>query len=222
MQRILALLAHIGYTARRYKFLSARLDDLAMAALSALPIYVGWRGWRQGFGLAHGLAIAACLVLLSALVFLRLRRYLLFQAAGCDIPANEAPLRPEEKIQCRATGYLQVNDMRRHFIELPALLWITELGEYILMARVQVRSFPFLIAPTEEEGMWYAFFRPTDLFSPDAGYLWFGWSRRQAIRLRYRDPAGNPTTAYLSFDRPEDQRRLVSEFATRAGTQRAP
>ena len=56
LRRAAAVLARIGYSLGRYKFLFVPLDELALALLLFLPFYAAWTGWRSGFQWGHGAA----------------------------------------------------------------------------------------------------------------------------------------------------------------------
>ena len=135
------------------------------------------------------------------------------------------PLRAEEKLPCRGTGYFEVSGMRRRFIEIPALFWTTELRDHIIMGRVQVISIPLLNSPTEEKGMWYicgctsAVISPRDILSVATGVLYFGLSRRPTLQLGYREASGKEAAVYLSFDKRENLARLYQELVARCGVQ---
>jgi len=216
MRRAAAILARIGYFLSRYKFLFMPLDTLALALLLFFPFYIGWYGWRRSFQWSHGLGIVACLLLLPALAFVRTKRYTFFEPGDFQPSGEEKPLRAEEKISCRGTGYFEVSGMRRRFIEIPALFWTTELHDHIITGRVNVVQIPFLTSPIEERGMWYIFISPRDVLSVATGSLYFGLSCRPAIRLGYREPSGVESSAYLSFDSRESLIRLQQELTTRS------
>jgi len=214
-RRAAAFFARIGYTLSRYKFLFIRLDNLLMLGLFGAALYLGYRGWRHGPTAGQMVGIALSLFGFIVLLLPRARQYTFFVAEDLASSLPEL-LRAEEKIWLRGTGFFSVSGMRRRFIELPAVIWRTELEEYIVMAHVQVRGFPFLDAPEEERGLWYIFARPRDIRAVTAGSLYFGLSRRPALRVLYRESPGVEATLYLSCDNAQQRDRLCREFITRA------
>jgi len=220
--RIAALLARAGYSLSRYKFLFIPLDALTLAVLFVAPLYIGWRGWRRGFGPWAWLGIAACGLSFAVFVFVRSKRYLFFEPDALEASGSGALLRAEEKLQIRGTGLFAVGGRSRQFVDAPALFWITELGEYVVMAYNRVRALPLLDSPVEEQGMWYIFLKPADIISVTTGRLCYGLSRRQTVEIRYRMPDGAEAMAYLTCDTLQDHGRLASELVTRSGTAAGP
>lgn len=215
LRRAAALLARIGYTLSRYKFLLLPIDKWMLAFLLACSLYLGWNIWKGSFHWQQALGILACCLILSMLLFVRAKRYTLFQKQPFP-PSEESLLHPNEKIWLHSTGYFEVSGMRRYFVEVPSVLWVTELDDYILMARVKVVNIPLLSAPTNERGLWYIFNRSQDIAHVATGYLYFGLSRRPAIQIRYREPSGIESTAYLSLDTLQQHSKLAYDLKMRA------
>ncbi len=215
IRRAAAFLARIGYTLSRYKLLLIRLDSLLMLGLFGMAFYLGYLGWRDSLTAGHLAGTVLSLLGFITLLLLRARQYTLFVAEGLVSPLAD-PLHVEEKIWLHGTGFFSVSGMRRRFIELPAVIWRTELDEYILMAYVQVRGFPLLDAPEDERGLWYIFARPQDIRAVVAGFLYFGLSRRPALQVLYRESPSVEAAFYLSCDSAAQRDRLCHEFAMRA------
>ena len=219
LRRVAALLGRIGYALSRYRFFAMRLDLFAMAALALGSAYLAWRAGRQGLTMGYAAALLIGLLLSGGLWYVRHSGYAFFQPMALPEvagPSQRVALVAEERLGLRGTGAFEVNDLRRRFVDLPMALWRTEMGDYILMGRYRVRPLPFLDRLEEEQGMWYAFFRPDAIQDVVTGRLGFGLAQRWAIRLRYR--TAEPEKAeelYLSGDGPEVIQRLVAELARR-------
>lgn len=214
-RRAAAFCARVGYTLGRYRLLFIRLDDLLMLGLLGMALYVGYRAWRHGLAAGQLLGIVLSLLAFTTLLLLRTRQYTCFVAEDFA-PSLPEPLHAEEKVWLRGTGFFSVSGMRRWFVELPAVIWRTELEEYIVMAHVRVRSLPLLDAPEEERGLWYIFARPRDIQAVTVGSLYFGLSRRPALRVIYRESPGIEASFYLSCDNTQQRDRLHREFVMRA------
>jgi hypothetical protein len=213
MRRAAAVLALLGYHLSRYKFLFIQLDELVLGLLVLAPAYyLGWRSWRTGLQPWQIALSAVCLLLLPAFWFVRRQHYTLFEVA----PANgdeASPLKAEEKIRVRGAGYFEVSGMRRYFVAAPAAFWKTELEDYILMARINVVEIPLLIAPSEEQGMWYIFINSQELAGVTPGALLFGFSSLPTLQIAYRPSAGARVFAYLSFEHTSDLRRVLLDLS---------
>ena len=202
LRRVGGALARLGYTLARYQIAAIPLDLIAISTLFLSIPWKAWMGWRQGFE-PHGfLIMGACGVLTAALLFLRSQRYVIYQYTPKEeSPGQESTLSPDQKVDVRASGYFEVGENRRYFVQIPAQFVVTELGEYIVMARLRHRSSlgPIKRIP-DEWGWWYAFIAPKTLQRLDSGRLYFGLSAYRTIRIIYERYAGKHSVLYLSFN----------------------
>ena len=157
------------------------------------------------------------MLLLPAFWSVRRQRYTLFEAASVNEGEIE-PLKAEEKIRLRGTGYFEVSGMRRYLFAAPAAFWKTELEDYILMAQVNVVEIPLLLAPTEERGMWYVFISAIELTEVTPGALFFGLSSLPTLRVVYQAPGRTRASVYLSFERADDLCRILTEISKHSGS----
>lgn len=219
--RVGALLGRLAYALSRYRFLAMRLDVWLLLALALALSWLAWRAGRQGFTFGQAAILLAGALAWGGLWYVRRRGYAFFQPLPLPEGVRVSGLAAEERLRLWGTGLFEVSEMRRRFVGLPAALWRTELGEYVLMAQHRVRALPFLDRVDEEQGMWYVFFRPEDIREVKTGRWGFGLAQRWAVRLRYRS-AGveKPAELDLAGEGPEVIQRLVVELDRRlvAGT----
>lgn len=216
-RRALGLFSQSACFLRRYAFIGIPLDGLtSLLCLSGIA-YLSWRGWRRGFAWWHWLTVLALLLILGLLIWLRRRRYTFFAPAPFAPAPGDRLLGAEEAIRLRASGLLEVEGLSEHYVDVPAIIWITELGEYILMAHVAFRKLALLDAVIEDQGMWYAFIKPEEIRWIRAGYLYFGLKPRPAIQIGYQGANGDERQLCLSFDGSEARSRLAHDISTRAG-----
>ena len=220
--RGLGLLSQATYFLKHYALLGVPLEALMSLSCLAGIAYLGLRGWRRGFSWWHWLIMLACLVVVGVLFWLRRRRDTFFTSAPFEPDPNEPLLRTEEVVRVRGSGPLEVGGLREHYLDVPAIFWITELGEYILMAHVTLRKLPILEAIIEEQGMWYAFIKPEDITRIRAGYLYFGLRPHPAIQLSYQGAKGDERLLYLSFAGLQAQSRLIHDISSRTGLPLGP
>jgi hypothetical protein len=211
-QRAASLLALAGYHLSRYKLLFVRLDELTLGLLLFVPVYyLGWQSWRTGLPLWDLLLSLVCLLLLVVFWAVRRQKYTLFRAVSAD-EIESKPLKAEERIRVRGTGFFEVSGMQRYFVAAPAVFWRTELADYILMAKIGVAEIPLLIAPTEERGMWYIFINSKEIAKVTPGVLFVGFASLPTLQVAYRIPNGrNPM--YLSFERKHDLNCVLHELS---------
>jgi hypothetical protein len=212
-----AIVARIGYFFSCYQFTAFSADVFLLFLWLVIPLYLGWRGWQVGFGWGHFLGIAICLIAFIAFYAVRAQDYVLFFPALMHASVSSDLLDFEETVSLRGSGQFEVSGLERWFIQIPVLLWITELEEYVVMGRVNIRNVPLLDPKPEEQGMWYIFFRPGALREVVSGRLYFGGQTRDALQVAYEDEEATLKHVYLTCDKAADLQRMRSELLTRSG-----
>lgn len=141
------------------------------------------------WGTASALAGASALWLVIRAA--RRRSFVRFTLSA--LPAvTPARLPPSYKAPVYVTGWLSVQAKVRQFASLPGYYRTFATREHALLCQARPRRFWALATwPSEEEGLWYAFFSPTQVDQVDAGELAFGRRSLPALAIQYR-PA--PTT----------------------------
>lgn len=232
---IVGRLLKISHHLHRHLWAGAPLDRwLALglafiAALIALHLLPG--------GLAGAAAIVGFLVLfLLWQSWASHHNYVAFRKERRPILLAPQPvmLRPEDRVPVRATGLFEVEGKEQSFTELQAFFRTFETREHAVMAIVPPSTVLWLGKwPADELGMWYIFFKNTELRRVEAGHLYFGSTRRPALRLRVEQtlplptsplevwggyPLGKPKpkkrrqTMYLSFATEEDRQRVLADL----------
>ena len=196
--RGLGLLARFSYRLSRHRLLGLPLDGVAGALAGGATLYAVIMAIVAGRWPIH-LPFVAALGLWSLVALnMRWRGFLVYRPVSTE-ELRGPQLPPFEKIPVRGCGLFQVHGRTRRFVEAPGTLEATELGDRVLMVKVQPVSLLGLMASPEEEwGWWYVVFRPEELMSVETGEIYFGWQPRAALRLVHR-AAEQPVT-YLSFD----------------------
>lgn len=226
----------LSYQVNRHHWMGAPLDRWAAVGLVMLAGLFAIR-WLPG----GAVGVALCALLLAALLLLRrlaARRYFqVFVAEG--EPARRRPaaamLDPADKLLLRATGGFEVEGRNRDFTELLAYFRSFETREHAVMAICPPSSFVGIGAwPGHEIGMWYMFFKNTEIQRIVPGQVEFGRANRPALRIDVRreiPPATSPldvwggyrsggrtkprfenATLYLSFDSPADRERVLADL----------
>jgi len=134
----------------------------------------------------------------------------------------------------RATGQFEVEGKEQDFTELQAYFRTFATREHAVMAIVPPSQLLlFANWPDHEIGMWYIFFKNTDLRRIEPGKLYFGSRPRPALRLSLEQEvlpetspldvwggyrSGQPKikkvkrTIYLSFDTAEERQRVLADL----------
>lgn len=200
------LLCQWAYRLAQYRWGGAplgrwlRLGLLGVTGLAAL-------GLLPGRWLIAGAAFIAFALSLAGDWWAKRRQYVIFIRQQTE-PPTPAPLRPQDKVLLRATGFFEVQDKGRTFTELPAYFRTFATREHAVMAWLKPPRWLLVGSwPAEELGMWYIFFRPEAIQSVEAGLLRFGRHARPALRVTVQDEK-RARAVYLSFDG-EEERRLV-------------
>lgn len=236
---ILGILLKASYQLRRHLWAGLSLDRwlivLLVMAAGLMAI-----GWVPG-GVPGVIICAALLVLLLALrVWAGRHSYLAFRpgAGGLHPNPHPLPLTANDKLAVRATGLFEVEGKEQAFTELQAYFRSFRTREHAVMAIVPPSRL-LLIGqwPQADIGMWYIFFKNTELQGIAAGDSYFGRRPRPALRLAIEQtlpPKNSPLEAwgivrsdkpkprlrqqviYLSFDSAEDRGRIWANLLSDA------
>ena len=176
----------------------------AVALIAAISHLLAWP-W------AVGSAIVA--LPLAAIVWIIDRQgYIVFHAKKFA-PFPTEPLRADEKVAGRATGYFEVGGKRRYFVEARAYFSTVETREHILMVRIpHTRFLLFVTSPRDEVGWWYVFFQPGMLRAVQTGEINFGLRPRSALRVTYQPDDSSAQTVYLSFNELSSLHRTLNDL----------
>jgi hypothetical protein len=213
----IGLILQLAYRLRRHFWLGWSLARwlgflLAVAGLGALI-----RGWPRSWPamLLGGLLLGYLLFLAWA----ARRRFVRFEGARGvpsrfqdDPPAS--PLRKEERVPVRASGWFTVEGMTQYYVDLEAEFETVGTREHIILARLYASRFLLLGNwPEHELGWWYTFFQPAMIQGLSAGRLHFGPQARPALRVVYGHEEEKPQTLYLAFDEASALRRVWDDLA---------
>ncbi len=123
------------------------------------------------------------------------------------------PLRPEELVPVRVSGWFTVEGQDQYFVDVEAGIETVETREHIVMACIKSSRFLLLGRwPKRDTGWWYIFFRPSTIQEIHPGHLTFGARSRQALRIDYAPDADTRQTIYLAFDDPVALRRVWDDL----------
>lgn len=113
------------------------------------------------------------------------------------------PLRPQELVPVRASGWFTVEGQEQYFVDIEAGIETVETREHIVMGRIQPSSFLLLGRwPEYDVGWWYIFFQPSMIHEMSRGHLTFGTRSRPALRILYTPDTESRQVVYLAFDDP--------------------
>ena len=118
-------------------------------------------------------------------------------------PDGLPPLRPEELVPVRASGWFTVMDQEQYFVDVQAQFETVATREHIVMG--QIASSRFLLIgrwPGRDTGWWYIFFQPATIRGIHPGRLTSGARSRPALRIDAALDADTDTrrVIYLAFD----------------------
>ena len=133
-------------------------------------------------------------------------------------PDPEPPLRPEELVPVRVSGWFTVEGQDQYFVDVEAGIETVETREHIVMACIKPTRFLLLGRwPKRDTGWWYIFFRPSTIQEIHTGHLTFGARSRQGLRIVYAPDAGTVQTLYLGFEDPVALRRVWDDLMLDVG-----
>lgn len=192
-----------AYRLRRHLWAGWPLSNLAGLLLigGGLAVAISW--WPR-FWLAA--LFGALLIAFS--MFLRWaarRAYIHFEilpdsAALLQIE-DPPPLRTEELVPVRASGWFSVEGKSQYYMDIEADFETMETREHIVLGRVHPSRFLLLGRwPAWELGWWYIFVQPTMIREISLGHLHFGRQTHLALRLVYATGEDTLQTIYLASE----------------------
>ncbi len=123
------------------------------------------------------------------------------------------PLRPEEPVPVRASGWFTVMDQERYFVDVEAAVETVTTREHIVMGRIRPTRFMLLGRwPASDAGWWYIFFQPATIQEIHFGRLTSGTRTRPALRILYAPDADSHRVIYFAFDDPTALRRVWDDL----------
>lgn len=177
----------------------------------------GWsllRWWP--FAWQAALLIGLFLVYVVVLVWASRSGYVRFTPEHENPPGSPdaaPPLRPEELVPVRASGWFTVEGQDQYFVDVEAGVETVETREHIVMGRIMPTRFLLLGRwPKRDTGWWYIFFHPATIQEIRPGRLTFGARSRQALRIVYAPDANTLQTIYLAFDDPVALNRVWADL----------
>jgi hypothetical protein len=148
----------------------------------------------------------------------RRRGYVEFRAGSptdelLDEANPDIPLRPEEWVPVRASGWFTVEGKNQYYMDLEAGFETVETREHIVLGRVRPSRLLWLGRwPAYELGWWYIFFQPAMIEAMTVGHLHFGSRPRLALQVAYAPNEDTLQTIYLTFDDASTLRRVWDDL----------
>lgn len=123
------------------------------------------------------------------------------------------PLRAEELVPLRASGWFTVEGKDQYYVDLEADFETVGTREHIVLARVYPSRFLLLGSwPEYELGWWYIFFQPAMIRKVAVGHLHFGPRSRLALQVVYTPDEQTQQTIYFTFDGAAALRRVWDDI----------
>jgi hypothetical protein len=195
--------------------------DCPVANWLGLLILVGGLASAMAGGMGRWLASLFGMLFLGYVVlstWARRRRYVEFRAGSPTDPLldqtnQDIPLRAEEWVPVRASGWFTVEGKNQYYMDLDANFETVEAREHIVLGRVHPSRFLWLGRwPAYELGWWYIFFQPTMIRAMSVGQLHFGRRPRLALQVAYAPDEERLQTIYLTFEDAQALRRVWDDL----------
>lgn len=128
-------------------------------------------------------------------------RNTVFQRANFGSPLSK--MRSAEPLHISATGTFTLDQSGkltdRRFIEMPAVLMRDENGNPVILSKIDASSRFMGITTTQRSGIWSMAPEPGSVGDPQVGFLYWGTTRRVALRFTYTQMArADKRQAFLS------------------------
>lgn len=210
--RLLGLLGWVSYNFTRHRIAGIPLVWYLLAFAIGWPtLLILGRAPATAWSVA---AAALAMVLLAAIAVGARNGYAVFRPAEARPTTPGSPLRPEEKVPARATGFFEVSGMTHYLADARAWFETVETREHIVIVwNPRSRFLLFARTPKHLCGMWYAFFQPSHIRALQTGRMAFGGRVRPALRIVYE--AEGPKARgplYLAFDSEEHLATVLDDL----------
>ncbi|MBM4464308.1 MAG: hypothetical protein FJ014_01865 [Chloroflexi bacterium] len=205
---IVGLILKASYQLSRHRMGPLRLNLVPL--LFALASGLIWRAGSLTGG-QTALIIVLCLALVLITLLARRQGFIVFRRRELSPSSGHPELAPDEKVAVRATGFFEVRDKQRYFVEVTADFATMETREHIVMGRMLDSRF-LVGAPKDDAGWWYIFFKPHTISEIGVGEVHFGLRARPAIKVGYEAGEGRLESVYLSFDEPLQMQRVLEDL----------
>lgn len=205
------ILLRWAYRLRRHLFFSWSLARWLGTLLFVVAAWALVRWWPN-FWPAVG-AGAVWVVFVLWLVWAHRSGYLHFvplpDAAAVLDGAPLRPLRKEEKVPARASGWFTVEGADAYLVDLESDFETVGTREHIVLARLYRSRFLLLGRwPAYQIGWWYIFIMPAMIRELGVGRLHTGREPGLALRIVYAPHEETRQTIYLAFDDPHHLQRV--------------
>jgi hypothetical protein len=213
---VLGVVLQLAYRLRRHFCLGwslARWLGLLLV-IAALVMLIRWWPYLWPAGLLAGLLLLHIVVLIWASRRGYVRFVVMPEARTLlhDMPPDP-PLRVEELVPLRASGWFTVEGKDQYYVDLAADFETVGTREHIVLARVYPSRFLLLGNwPEYELGWWYIFFQPAMIHKIAVGHLHFGPRSRLAIQVVYTPDEQTQQTIYFTFDGAEALNRVWDDL----------
>lgn len=205
----------LAYRLRRHLFLSWSLARWFGVLLVAGGAWALWRWWPSYWpGVVLGLL---CVAYVVWHVWAQRSRYVYFEPLPGRAPLREGapltPLRKEELVPARASGWFTVEGLDGYFVDLEADFETVGTREHIILARLYRSRFLLLGRwPSYQVGWWYMFFMPDMIRRVRLGHLHIGGEPGLALQIVYAPDEETRHTIYLAFEDPGTLRRVWADL----------
>ncbi|HSJ57078.1 MAG TPA: hypothetical protein VLC95_07845 [Anaerolineae bacterium] len=205
----------LAYRLRRHLFFNW---SLARWLGTLLAIIVAWALIRWWPNFWPGTAFGALLVVYIAwLVWARRSNYLYFEPHPDPATVLDGeplpPLRKEELVPARASGWFTVESLDGYLVDLEADFETVGTREHIVLARLYRSRFLLLGRwPSYQIGWWYIFFMPDMIRQVGVGHLHAGREPALALQIVYAPDEETEHTIYLVFEDLADLRRVWADL----------
>ena len=194
----------------RFGWPLARWLGLLLLGMAGWALFRWWPfAWQSS--LLVGLFVAYLLMLVWAgrSGYVRFAEHSVLEGTPGDLP----PLRTEELVPVRASGWFTVMDEERYFVDVEAGFETVATREHIVMGQIAPSRF-LLVGrwPGRDTGWWYIFFQPATIRGVQVGHLTTGLRSRPALRIETAPDADTRRAIYLAFEDRESLRRVWDDL----------
>jgi hypothetical protein len=213
---VTGIILQLAYRLSRHSWLGWTLARWLGLLISGLGLWALIRWWPNPWpSVALGVVL---LLYVGILVWARRTGYVRYtrlprEERHIKEQGTPPPLRKEELVPARVSGWFSVEGQSQYFVDVEADFETVGTREHIVLGRVHPSRFLLLGRwPREELGWWYVFVEPSMIRRVDVGELTAGPQPQRALRIVYTPDTESEQTVYLLTDDIESLRQIWDDL----------
>ncbi|HZI40875.1 MAG TPA: hypothetical protein VFD67_04210 [Gemmatimonadaceae bacterium] len=196
-------------------------------SIQGVPVetrYMLVAGEEPADSMTSAITAAAVLAVVALFIIATFKRNTIFQHAELGSPVSK--VKSAEPLKVGATGTFSLEQqggvLEKRFVGMPAVLGRLDNGNPALFSNIDASSRFMGVTTSKAAGIWILAIQAGSVKKPQVGFLYWGSTRRPALRFSYSSAPGVTRQALISADDMQMLDTAVALLTTKASQQGAP